>query len=263
MQAYLGGTDVTVTIPLVDAAGNALSADSIEYRVIDQDEQVVVAKVALSGYGVGDPDAIVTIPAASNDLGTLKRAVRAVELFVTTGAGVVMISHEYVVEALETLVVGENSLMTYSSAVLVAFDIPNLPGWNQATKQERMRALHAAYRNLGKVKLRFVDDDSDMTSVITPEEWNSSNVTDFSAAQLAALNAKYVACLKRAQLIEADFLLGGDEVDAIRRSGIMSATVGESSQFYRTQKPLDGPICKRAMREVSEYMNTRVRVGRA
>lgn len=246
MQAYLGGTDVTVTIPLLDAVGNALAADSVEYRVIDQDENIVVAKTALAGFIAGDTVAIVGIPAVSNDLGTLKRGVRAVELFVTTDAGVVMISHEYIIEALETLIVGVNSLMTYSSALLVSYDIPNLPGWGQATKVERQRALHAAYRNLGRVSLRFVDD-----------------VTDLDAGQLATLDAKYLECLKRAQVIEADFLLGGDEVDAIRRSGIMSATVGESSQFFRTSKPLDGPICKRAMKELAEYTNMRARVGRA
>lgn len=49
----------------------------------------------------------------------------------------------------------------------------------------------------------------------------------------------------------------------IRRAGIMSATVGESSQFFRTQKPIEGVVCKRALKELTPYVINRVKIGRA
>ena len=42
----------------------------------------------------------------------------------------------------------------------------------------------------------------------------------------------------------------------------MSATIGESSQFFRTSKPYEGAVCKRALKEVSRYLIGGSRVGR-
>lgn len=263
MQAYLGNQDVTLTIPLINDAGEVIVASAVEYRVIDEAETALVAKTALASFTSGDAEVTVVIPASINDLGVAARALRMVELFVTGEQGIVKLSSEYVIEASSVIAVGINSLQTYPSAVLLAYELPNLPGWNAASKTDRMNALAAAYRNLGKLCLRYVSDDADnMTRVVTPAEWGSSNITDLNAGQLATLPAKYLESLRRAQVYEADFMLGGDEVGDIRRAGIMSATVGESSQFFRTQKPLEGFVCKRAMKELAGYLSNRVSVGR-
>lgn len=263
MQAYLGGHDVALTIPLIGAAGEELAATAVSYRVIDQEETELVAKTTLSGFTEGDTEAVVSIPASLNQLGALLRGLRTVELYVTTESGTSLITTEYVIEGLATLVPGVNSFQGYSAAALVGCELPNLPGWNSAGKNERVTALTAAYRNFGKLRLRYIHDDVDaMTRVITPAEWGSSDITKLNAEQLATLPAEYLACLRRAQVLEADFLLGGDEVGEIRRSGIMSATIGESSQFFRTAKPYEGAVCKRALKEVSPYLIGGNRVGR-
>lgn len=263
MQAYLGGHDVALTIPLINTAGEELAASAVSYRIIDQDETELVAKTALTGFTEGDAEAVVSIPASLNQLGPLLRGLRVVELYVTTEGGTSLITTEYVIEAFATLVTGVNSFQTYSAAFLVGCELPNLPGWNKANKNERINALSAAYRNFGKLRLRYIHDDADaMTRVITPAEWGSSDITKLTAEQLATLPAEYLACLRRAQVLEADFLLGGDEVGEIRRSGIMSATIGESSQFFRTSKPFEGAVCKRALKEVSSYLIGGVRTGR-
>lgn len=251
MQAYLGGQDVTLTIPLMDAVGEVIAATAVQYRVIDQAETELVAKTTLATFTNGDAEAIVAIPAALNDLGSLMRGLRVVELYVTTEAGVSLITVEYVIEASAVLAVGVNSFQTYPSAVLVGYELPNLPGWNEASKNERMNALMAAYRNFGKLRLRYIH-----------EEVDEMTRAKLSAVQLDALAPEYLACLRRAQVLEADFLLGGDEAGDIRRAGIMSATIGESSQFFRTQKPIEGVVCKRAMKELSGYVINTVSVGR-
>lgn len=253
MQAYLGGHDVALTIPLINTAGEELAASAVSYRIIDQDETELVAKTALAGFTEGDAEAVVSIPASLNQLGTLLRGLRVVELYVTTEGGTSLITTEYVIEAFATLVTGVNSFQTYSAASLVGCELPNLPGWNQANKNERINALSAAYRNFGKLRLRYIHDDA---------EWGSGDITKLTAEQLATLPAEYLACLRRAQVLEADFLLGGDEVGEIRRSGIMSATIGESSQFFRTSRPFEGAVCKRALKEISGYLITGVRTGR-
>ena len=127
MQAYLGGQDVTLTIPLMDAVGEVIDATAVQYRVIDQAETELVAKTTIATFTNGDAEAIVAIPAALNDLGSLMRGLRVVELYVTTEAGVSLITVEYVIEASAVLAVGVNSFQTYPAAVLVGYELPNLP----------------------------------------------------------------------------------------------------------------------------------------
>lgn len=252
MQAYLGGQTVTLTIPLNDAAGEVIAATAVQYRVIDQAETELVAKTTLATFTEGDAEVVVTIPAILNDLGGLMRGLRVVELYITTEAGTSLITVEYVIEASAVLAVGVNSFQTYPAAVLIGYELPNLPGWSEASKNERMNALMAAYRNFGKLTMRHISEEVDAMN----------DITKLSAAQLDALAPEYLACLRRAQVLEADYLLGGDEAGDIRRAGIMSATIGESSQFFRTQKPIEGAVCKRAMKELSRYVINTVRVGR-
>lgn len=188
MQAYLGGQDVTLTIPLVGAAGEVIAATAVQYRVIDQAETELVAKTTLATFTIGDAEVVVAIPAPLNDLGDLRRGLRVVELYVTTEAGVSLIAVEYVIETSAILTVGVNSFQTYPAAVLTGYELPNLPGWNEASKNERVNALMAAYRNFGKLRLRYIHEEADaLTRVIQSGEWNTNDITKLSAAQLAAL----------------------------------------------------------------------------
>lgn len=249
MQVYLGDQDTTLTIPLADKDGNLIEALTCEYRVIDQDEVVLVAKTTLDTFVASDVEATVTVLAANNALGTAARALRLVELYLTTASGVTTLAHEYIIEAPSVLEAGTNSFQNYPTALLVGYEIPNLPAWSLASKDEKIVALKAAWRNFSRIGLRFLDESIDITKL--------------SKTSFLALNAEYREALSRAQVIEADYLLGGDETGDLRRSGVMSATVGESSQFFRTTKPLETALCKRAMKEIARYIITTVKVGRA
>lgn len=263
MKAYLAGQDIALTIPLTDSDGVALSATAVEYRVSDQNGVDLVAKVALAGYMAGGTDAVVTVLAANNSVGAARRALRTVELFVTTAEGITVITTEYVIEASATIVIGVNSLQTYPAALLLGYEQPNLPAWNDASKIDRSNALSAAYRNLGRLTLRYINTDyKDQSRLVSPIN-SSYDITKMTAIELAALPVEYLEALCRAQVIEADFLLGSDEAGDIRRSGIMSASVGESSQFFRPAKPYEGAVCKRALKELARYIDNTVRLCRS
>ncbi len=255
MQAILGGQAATWVIPLESEGGVQLSATGIQYRVTKQDGTELLAKTPLVGYVAGDVTATVTVSALVNTLAnaTAGRELRMIELFVTTADGIVKVEYSYVIEAEALLAVGVNSFQSYGSALMTAYELPNVEGWNQAVKLNRVNALIAAWRNIGKLHLQ----DSVVTAMnrlgasqLMPNE----NVTAMTADEYSTLSLEMRNALSRAQILEADFLLGGDEVGDIRRSGIMSATVGESSQFFRPAKPLEAAVCKRAMRELSAYI---------
>lgn len=264
MQAYLGGQNVVLTIPLVDSAGVAIVASGVQYRVIDQNEQELIAKVTLIGYVAAAPNAVVTVLGTDNALGTATRALRVVELHVTSASGVTVISTEYLIEATSVLVISTNTFQTYSAAVLVGYEMPSLPAWNDATKKDRISALISAFRNFSRLRLRYINYDGtmDQSRLVVAPDFACFDITMMDQSQFIALPVEYRNAICRAQIFEAEFLLGGEEIEDIRKSGIMSATVGESSQFFRASKPYEGAVCKRAMKELHRYIITNKSVGR-
>jgi len=250
MQAYLGGTPVTVSIPIVDADGLPIVAQSVEYRLIDQNETVLVARTAAT-FAEGDESVTIQIPAQHNTLAPDEfRALRVVELYILTEVGTIKSEYGYQVESDEVLVEGVNSFQSYNKAVFLSYEIPNLPGWNENTKAQRIAALIAARRNIEQLRFRYVFDAYQNLTLASVDQWNS-------------LPADFKSAICRAQILEADFLLGGDAIGEYRRAGLMSMSVGEAKQFFRPAKAIEGAVCKRAMKELAKFVSTRVRLTRS
>lgn len=255
MNIYLAAQEVFATIAVPDGA------TEYYWRLLDQEENVLIPNGELAPVA-GQPEIVIPIPADRNILaGGAVRALRVVEAFFATSAGTVKELYEYVIEAEHTLVVNQNTFQTYGEAVLGAYDLFGLTAWNNAGKQDRAAALAAARRNIAQLRFRYVFDAFQDRVENT---FGVSDLTMIDDASWKALPADFVAALKRAQIIEADFLLAGGEnpVDAKRRMGIVSETIGESSMFMRSAAPLERPVCKRAMKELAKYVVKRVRVGR-
>lgn len=261
MQAYLGDQPVTLSIPIVDSDGVPILAQSVSYRVIDQDEIELIAKVLIDDFTEGDESITVVIDGSLNGLpvGTT-RAMRSVELYVTTDVGTIKIESGYFIEADEVLVESQNSFQTYIKAVFGSYEIPSLSGWNEATKRDRIAALIAARRNIGQLRFRYVFD---AYQNIIDNTVGVADLTLATPAQWAALPLEFRKAICRAQILEADYLLGGDEMGEYRRAGIMAMTVGEAKQFFRASKVVEGVVCKRVMKELAKFVETRVRLTRS
>lgn len=262
MQAYLGGQQVTFTIPLVDFDGVPITATGASYRVIDQDEVELVAKVAVTDFSEGDEGAVVIVSGLLNTLPTgVTRAMRLIEVYLTTEVGTIKLESGYLIEAEEVLVEGENSFLPYPKAMFLSYEIPNLPNWSAASRDERIAALIAARRNIGRLRFRLTLDA--YQSIID----NTVAVSDLTLATVDQWNAMPVSfkeAVRRAQILEANFLLEpSDSVSAFRRDGLMSMTVGEAKQFFRPSAPIDGAVCKRAAKELSKYVLTRTMLTRS
>lgn len=263
METYLDGQSVILAIPLSDEGGACIAADSVEVRIINQSNVEIVAKTSLAGFTAGDAQAIVAIPSEANTLVTgLKRELRIVELYIATDSGVTRLYHEYVIEAESVLELGVNSFQTYHEGVLLSLDIPNLQDFGLADRQSRIAAMISAWRNIGRLYLRYVDDN-DMTRLITP--WaESGNVTELTAEQFENLPEKMKSAIRRAQVIEANYQIGRTtSVNTLREQGIIAATVGESSQYFSQSKPYDSICGKETLRELSKYIVRRNIVARA
>jgi hypothetical protein len=262
MNSYVSGQQVTVTFQLVDADGVAITPTDADYQVIDQAGTVIepMTNIALSG---GETELQVTVSGADNTLVGTTRALRQVELYLTTASGQFSLTQAYVVETTDPLVVRINSFQTLTAAEFQATSMADLRGWSAATRSAKVAAMIEAWRTICQLNFRysFVDDQSH----IEPS-FSISDLDDVTAEVWATLDPDFVEALQLAQVAEADELLGGgkSEVVRAREDGILSITVGESSQMFQSGKPIQSKVSSRAIKYLSKYLRpARVIIGRA
>ena len=203
----------------------------------------------------------VVMDASLNQLATgVNRGVRVVTVTMQGSFGTAVSVVRYMLQAnVNTpLIVQTNSYQTYESALMVAMDMPTLTMWPSATDDQRISALITAWNRLGKLRYtleRWFLDNSNYQRRLYPRMWwdihflNEWSVSDFLSFPQPFLDALY-----RAQIIEADVILGGDVLASKRRSGIMSETIGESSMMFRSSKPLTFVVDEATLRELSGYV---------
>jgi hypothetical protein len=261
MERYLAAADVSVTIALVDSAGNAFTPSSASYRVLDEEGATLVD---LRSVPYLDPNGGPLGILIGADLNVLPvgavRALRVVEVVAKTDAGTRLVTHSYVIEANEPLVLGVNSFQTITKAEFVAMDIPNLPGWAAADRAARAAAMIQARENLGQLRYRYRFDDNWMNYVMP--EFALYSITTLTPEEYLGLPAPFRRNLERAQVIEADDLLNADPVLEKRRAGIVSETVGDSTTSFNAVRPNRGLVCPRAMQEMTRYVLRRTRLSR-
>lgn len=279
MEVFLAGTPVEVVIPLQDRSGNALDVTTVDYRVVDQSQAEVVARVRLDSFVAGGDEAVILVPAELNTLAQGDaRGVRNVQLFCNVGGNTVALGYVYAIESTDTLAVGVNTFQSLAHAYLTAMDIPNLPGWESASEREKTQALVEARSHITRLSFTLlmsnINFGQDSLNYVPEGTFNSKyaatngmfmfdgNLELLNAEQFAALPERFKAALRKAQVAEADAILAQDPVEERRRQGLLSDAVGESRQTFKNSKPLELPVCKRALGYLSYFVTFGKRIGR-
>lgn len=289
MDIFLAGTPVALTVALQDRNGNALDVASIEYRVVKQDGAEVVARTPLASFG-GGSEAVIEVSAGINAVAEINPATitagqidaffvresRTVELFCTDATGnTVLLTKTYALEPAETLIAGLNSFQSFSQAELVAMDIPQLTGWNTSNEKDRIAALIEARLqicqlrfniinsnvNWGQDNLNYVPEGAYPTPYAGMFMFNG-NLALITPSNFVKLPPRFKLALCRAQVAQADAVLGGDPVDVRRKEGLILESIGEVKQMFRGGKPLDLPVSKRALKYLSPFVSFSQRIGR-
>lgn len=265
MQTYLAGNAVALTISLVDAAGGAIMASAASYAVLNTDGGEVVALAPVAGFVATDTEVVITVAAITNTLAGTVAEVRTVRLVLTTDAGVVQVEAHYRITPASLLIVPASSFQTYGSALQIAADMVSVTSWDAAGSADRTRALLQARQNIGLLRFGVV--------AFLDWQWQSQvalrhavgDINYYDAARFANLPLEFRDALKRAQVLEADFLLsaGPGSLQEKRDAGLTSDTVGESSQTFTARKPFKGVICSRALSVLAKFLATSHRLGRA
>lgn len=190
------------------------------------------------------------VDASSNMLNEGKdKGIRTVTMYLTDVDGLeVEQTERYYLINQSRLTPGENSLMTFSEALMLIPDLTDLQGWVGADDNMRIVALRESYDTLKRFVLNknFVYRD----------------ISDFSSDDLNALSDRVLGDFQRAQVLHADYLLGGQPAKKMREEGVVSNSVGESTMFFRTTKPLSYGISDRAYMYISRYLDRSVRIQR-
>ena len=90
----------------------------------------------------------------------------------------------------------------------------------------------------------------------------NGNLALLAATQYAQLPERFKLALRKAQVTEADNILGDDVLGAKREAGIILDSVGQTKQMFRNTKPLDMPVSKRALRFLSYFLVFNRTIGR-
>lgn len=279
MDVFTAGSAVQYTVPLQDSSGNPLTVEAISYRVTDENGVELVPMTVLV-FDAGSDSAVIPVSADKNVLATGAAAgMRAIELVCTDDNGNQFnLNAAYAIELPNRLVTGVNSFMTYAQAEFTALSLPNLDGWNAADERARVAALMDARShivqlsftplnsnvNWGQDSLNFIPEGTYSTDYVGNSNMFlfNGNLDLLRPEQFASLPSRFIDALKRAQVVEADFILGGDSVEQKRRDGLIQDNIGESRQMFRQSRPLQLPVCRRALAYLSYFVTFSKRLGR-
>lgn len=154
----------------------------------------------------------------------------------------------YAIESKDFLMKGRNGFAGFNAYLITAELTPEIAYFKRASELDKKMALDFAFKQMSKM------------SLVGFEPY--SKLEDIPVEDYEKFNDK-LKLFMMAQIIQADDLLGGNPIEDQRQSGVLSKTIGESSHFFRTAKPVDYPICQRAMKLIKGYVTFRVRIGRA
>lgn len=268
MQTFAVGTEVAMNFAFVDLNGDPIVPLAISVKIYDEEDvEKGTFEVPLA---MTTSEAIdLVVPGMFNLLEPeVNVGLRTVEVTFNTAQGDISQRAAYTIRRSNRLIVLTNSFQTWSKAQLEVQNIPNLLGWLGATDVDRQVALIEAFTRLTRLGyfVRWPRDIDDL-AYLRPGEDRKIAPRHWAAMTLDQWNTWYPEtfrqALRRAQIVEADNVLGSDVVGKKRRSGLLSESIGESSMMFRSGKPLDTGISPETMRQLTGFLDFRATTTRS
>lgn len=234
--------------------------DQALWKLEDETGAVLVTETAVPGTALDGLIVTLTTTAAQNTLPAgrhrglrvLRLRYRAEDSF--TGWREIERAYDVIASTGE-LAVQTNSFVTYNEALLLAREMADAEGFSAASRETRIVALAEAWRVLVRLRYDLPEDyDRRMNRVTDFPGADPGDLADMTAAEFLALDPRFVAAIKRAQVVEAIERLAGRSVAQARNDGLMSSTIGEVSQMYRPGRPYDIGVSRRALMELRGYI---------
>lgn len=270
MKQYLAGTAVTLKVDgFYDEDGNALDVERAVYRLLDQDGKVLVTDTELdltqdrlviaAEYNTLPALDLDAVRAETMDAISVNQA-RTVEFDLTLDDGNTIGQEiSYIIYPRERLIAGLNSFQTLAQANLTAGMIFNVEEFTQnATTAQKVAALVEARDRIARLSFTDITLGQSYLNHSTPVDLNRLTPREFGA-----LTERFKAALRKAQVAEAnDILGGGDVIEQMRRQGLASQTIGETHETYRPGMPATTSVSKAALLYLSEFLSGGKKIAR-
>lgn len=262
MQIFAPDTDITLTFDMIAPDGTtAISPTAAVFSVYDEDGNSLVVNEAVTVSG-GESALNVTVLAVNN----ASAGARQVNLSVNAVEGAFTLQETYVLETGDLLQIPSQSAMTVPASLLVRRNMASssLVEWDYATVDQRRAALAEAWTRISKLCfypwLSYETPNENLPDAVIEGDFL---VRELSFENWGYLPSHFTDALKRAQLLEACSILEGESAFERRRDGLLSKTVGESSEMFSTGGVAMKSITPATKRELSKYLVRRVEIGRA
>lgn len=260
LATYISGNSVKIRFDAPALSGEI----SASYRIYDQHGRDLSGNIPVEVFA-DDEFVDIVIDDTYNTLsGFERKALRIVQLEMTDeGDDRSIQERRYAVIASSDLFVPSEALITLAEAELLLLDVPNVTAFAEATPVEKRKAIIEASRRI--CGLLFNPEKvfgRDSAFADFPAASRSLDLESMSPIDYRMLPPKFLEDLAVAVVYEADDVLGGDPIDAARRSGLVAERVGESSVTYRQGIPTQEQAGSRAFRVLGRYTTRSYRLGR-
>lgn len=245
MKTFRSDNLVSLTIHLVDNLGVQLDPTSITYKIENESGVAVLGSTQVE-FSVGDQSVSILIPAELNHLTTGKlKSLRVVELMlVADDTSVDFIKSTYVITAAEDLALMVNTYQTLNEAKLLMIDMLDAVAIKGASDADMTSAMMMAFERIGRLTFNFGGQngiaydqtrDVDVSGVVG---YRSGSFLNFmSLVEFQSLPPELAVSIKKAQICEADCILGDNPVARKRADGVVSEKIGESTFGFNAENP--------------------------
>lgn len=255
---YLSSNVVTVRIDLGE-----FHAERATYNISDQSNKLILPETDIAIF-YDDVFIEIEVPNILNNLEAGEhKGMRTVMLTCYDECNHQYILYQsYMLLSANDLIVPNESLMSAREAQFLAFDTPNVLAYEEANDLHQRRALIEASRRVNSLNINLTE--LTLNAAFSDFNWSieKQRLKDLSNDQFYSLPDYFLDDLKMAVLLEADDILGGSPVEEARREGILSESVGESTNMYQVGRPAQTRIGSRAYRILARYVYRVYEIGR-
>lgn len=280
MNCYPENTQICIDADVFDAAGEAYSeVCNATYKLTNADGDELFSGSMESVQ----TKVTIVIGADLNEVpkGSVKDLRRLVIRFTKPEDDLLVSEQEiiYFIRSDAPLIVGDNSFVTYENYLLIASATPHLDQFGDKSKDEIVVALQEAHDRLMRLRFRLpYKTKQENVGYVSEVAWRPRAITDddpldlqsykFSLEEVTPegfkmLPEKFRKALAKAQVIEANTVLEPtDSIEERRRKGVILETINEVKMMFSSTTPVNQKICRDALRVLSPYLDTTVRIRR-
>lgn len=252
MRIFEPSVDVTVKIPFIDDEGGIITPTQLDYTIVDEFGVEVVSTANIASIPTTG-EATITVQGADNGLSVgVVRGFRQVILTIVTATDVIVVRSGYIIELSSSLILLNNSFQTYEEAILHSRSLV-LAGWDVANEEHRKAALAQGYDRFGGFNWQFN---------FTDDTYQVKTLDKLTLAEWALLDTRHQHDYRMAQIVQADYHLGGSTIEKDIDDGLQSSSQGEVSQFYRPRATLTLALSRHALQYVGKYINWNPTISR-